>query len=82
MEKNSTTSVLDRVREVISSEEGVSLDEVTPSTVLSSLAVDSLELLGLMIALEIEFRVEIEREDLKQILTVGDAAKFIEAHKR
>ena len=82
METHSTSSVLDRVREIIAAEMNVRIEDVKPESRLSSFVADSLELLGLLVEFETQFDVNIERDDYPNILTVADAARFIEEHKR
>ena len=42
---------------------------------------DSLDLFELVMELEEEFGIEIPSEDLEQLATIGDVAKYIEEHK-
>jgi acyl carrier protein len=81
MEKNPATSVLARVRDVVSSETGVPASKLKSSTTLVSLVTDSLEMLNLIMEIEGEFALTLEEDDLKKILTIRDVAQFIEAHK-
>lgn len=45
------------------------------------LGVDSLDLFELVMELEEEFGIEIPSEDLENLITVSDVAKYIEAHQ-
>lgn len=56
--------------------------EVKKSTVLrDDLGADSLDLFELAMALEDEYGLEIETEDLESIVTVEDILAYIEDHK-
>lgn len=56
--------------------------EVKKSTVLrDDLGADSLDLFELAMALEDEYGLEIETEDLENIVTVEDILVYLEEHK-
>jgi acyl carrier protein len=56
--------------------------EVKKSTVLrDDLGADSLDLFELAMALEDEYGLEIETEDLESIVTVEDILGYLEEHK-
>jgi len=56
--------------------------EVKKSTVLrDDLGADSLDLFELAMALEDEYGLEIETEDLESIVTVEDILAYLEEHK-
>ena len=56
--------------------------EVKKSTVLrDDLGADSLDLFELAMALEDEYGLEIETEDLESIVTVEDILTYLEEHK-
>lgn len=75
----STSSIFDRVREVIADELEVSLDEVTENaSFMDDLGADSLDLVELVMRLEEEFEIEIPDEDAEKIRTVKDALNYIE----
>lgn len=61
---------------------GISKEGITAaSTFKGDLGVDSLDLFELVMELEEEFGIEIPSEDLEQLATIGDVAKYIEEHK-
>lgn len=61
---------------------GISEDGIcATSSFKEDLGVDSLDLFELVMELEEEFGVEIPSEDLEQMATVEDVAKYIEAHQ-
>ena len=59
---------LDELKEIVAEELNVSVDELTESTKF----IDDLG------AMEEKFEIEIPSEDLEKIITVGDAAKYVE----
>lgn len=61
---------------------GISEDGISAaSSFKADLGVDSLDLFELVMELEEEFGIEIPSEDLENLATVGDVAKYIEDHQ-
>ena len=72
--------MLEKMKEIIADQLGVSEDEVTlEASFKEDLDADSLDLFELAMAMEEKFDIEIPSEDLPQIRTVAEAAKYIEA---
>lgn len=70
---------LDELKEIVAEELNVSVDELTENTkFVDDLGADSLDLFQLAMAMEEKFEIEIPSEDLEKIISVGDAAKYIE----
>jgi len=72
----------DKVKSIIV--ERLSVDEKdvkNEASFIDDLGADSLDTVELVMALEEEFGLEIPDEDAEKIVTVGDAVKYIEAHK-
>jgi acyl carrier protein len=75
-------STFDKVKEIIV--ERLSVDEkdvAEEASFIDDLGADSLDTVELVMALEEEFGMEIPDEEAEKIITVGDAVKYIEAHK-
>ena len=71
---------LDELKEIVAEQLNVEVSELKEETNFSEdLGADSLDLFELAMAMEEKFNIEIPSEDLGQILTVGDAAKYIES---
>lgn len=71
--------VAQKVKSIIVELLEVDLDKVTPdASFRETLEADSLDLVELLMAFEDEFGASIPDEDVKQIVTVGDAIKYIE----
>ncbi|MDY0096634.1 MAG: acyl carrier protein [Candidatus Vecturithrix sp.] len=71
----------DKVKEIIASQLGVEITEVTPqASFVDDLGADSLDTVELVMALEEEFGIEIPDEDAENISTVNDAITYIESH--
>lgn len=71
---------MDDLKEVVAEQLNVNVAEVTEEmSFTKDLGADSLDLFELAMALEEKFDIEIPSEDLQQIQTVADAAKYIEA---
>ena len=70
---------LDELKEIVAEELNVSVDSLTESTkFIDDLGADSLDLFQLAMAMEEKFEIEIPSVDLEKIITVGDAAKYVE----
>jgi acyl carrier protein len=71
--------VAQKVKSIIVELLEVDPDKVTPdASFREALEADSLDLVELLMAFEDEFGASIPDEDVKQIVTVGDAIKYIE----
>ena len=71
--------VAQKVKDIIVELLEVEADEVTPeASFRETLEADSLDLVELLMAFEDEFGAPIPDEDVKKIVTVGDAVKYIE----
>ena len=61
---------------------GIDADSISEtSSFKEDLGVDSLDLFELVMELEEEFGIEIPSEDLENLTTVADVAKYIEDHQ-
>ena len=61
---------------------GIDADSISEtSSFKEDLGVDSLDLVELVMELEEEFGIEIPSEDLENLATVADVAKYIEDHQ-
>lgn len=71
---------MDELREIVAEQLSVNIEEVKDDkSFTNDLGADSLDLFELAMALEEKFDIEIPSEDLQQIQTVAEAAKYIEA---
>ncbi len=71
-----------KVREIISEQLGVAVNQVTPeASFIEDLGADSLDIVELVMALEEEYGMEISDEDAEKIRTVKDVVNYIESHK-
>ena len=70
--------MLDKMKEIIADQLGVSEDEVTlEASFKEDLDADSLDLFELVMALEEEYDVEIPSDDLAELNTVGDVINYL-----
>ncbi len=79
MEARTVTSILERVRALVSEETGIALVYIKADTKVSSLVSDSLELASVVVQIEDEFGIEIDGIGWRN--SVGDVVKIIEAKK-
>jgi len=71
-------SLQDRVRQLVSSQLGVDLDEiVTDARILDDLGADSLDVVELVMALEEAFDIVVPDEDVEAMLTIGDVESYV-----
>ncbi len=70
--------MLEKMKEIIAEQLSVSEDEIDLDTSFKEdLGADSLDLFELTMALEEEYDIEIEPEELEQIETVGDVIEYL-----
>ena len=70
--------MLEKMKELIADQLGVSEDEVTlEASFKEDLDADSLDLFELVMALEEEYDVEIPSDDLAELNTVGDVINYL-----
>lgn len=70
--------VLERIQEIVSVQFDVKKDEINKDTSFQDdLNADSLDLVELIMAIEDEFDLEVEDEDMEGISTVGDVVEYI-----
>jgi acyl carrier protein len=78
-----STSIEDRVKQIIVEQLGVDASEVTPQAhFVNDLGADSLDTVELVMALEEEFDTEIPDEQAEKIQTVGQAVDYIKTHAK
>lgn len=66
-----------KIREIIANRLNRSIEEITDSArFIEDLGADSLDLTELLMTLEEEFNIQLD-DDANQIVTVGDAIKYI-----
>ena len=74
--------VFDQVRDMIASQLQVDAATITPeSRLVEDLKADSANVMVMILELENLFGIEVEDEVILNLKTVGDVAKYIEAHK-
>ena len=72
--------MFDRVSEIITDYvQRDDLDITLETDVLSDLGINSLELVELVCAFEMEFDLDIPEKDIRQFMTVDDIVRYLEA---
>lgn len=62
---------------IIAEQLGIGESEIKEDTVFADLGADSLDLFQIISALEEEFNMEFDNEDVEKIKTVGDAIEYV-----
>lgn len=72
----SDEQVLGTLREVLAAFH-VDGADVTPEASFEALGLDSLDIVELSVKVEDAYGIDIEEDDLKEVVTVGDAARLV-----
>lgn len=71
--------MFDKVKELLVEELSVNADDVTMEAELENdLGINSLELADLVFLCEERFSIEIDDDEIKDLVTVGDVVKYME----
>ena len=74
--------IFETVRELLAYQLEVSPESITPETdIFEDLGADSLDAVELNMAIEEALGVSIPDEELKNVKTVGDIVRYLEAHQ-
>ena len=74
--------VFQQIRHMIASQLQVDAATITPeSRLVEDLKADSANIMVMILELENQFGIEVEDEVILSLKTVGDVAKYIEAHQ-
>lgn len=69
---------LEQIRKILAEQFSMNEDDITMDTSFTEdIGADSLDLVELVMALEQEFDIEIDDEEVENIKTVGDAVRYI-----
>ena len=71
------TNLENKVFKIISDSLGIVQNEIKLDSKIEELSEDSIQLFGLIMAFENEFKAKVQYEDLIKIETVGDIIKYI-----
>jgi acyl carrier protein len=72
-----------RLKQIVMDQLGVDESEVVPhASLVEDLNADSLDLVEFIMSVEETFKIEISDEDAEQLMTVGEAQAFLQAHGR
>ena len=71
--------IVEIIRSFLPEDTFVTDDEITEDTVLrADLAMNSLDLMGLISKIEDEYQIEIQDRDITKIQTVGDIIRYLD----
>ena len=80
-EKNMTT--FEKVKKIVAEKLGVPEEKVTESAAfVNDLGADSLDVVEFVMEVEKEFDITIPDDAAAKLVTVGDAVKYIDEHKK
>lgn len=74
-------NTIETLQQAIKKELGRDLGALTPDTTFEELALDSLDVVQMIMAIEEAFEIEIDDEDVESLKTVGQLLDYIEARK-
>ena len=78
-----TVNIEEKVKKIVSEKLGVDESKVTKeASFVNDLGADSLDIVEFVMAVEKEFKISIPDEAAIQLVTVGDAIKYIEDHAK
>ena len=69
--------LLDTIRETLSIREG----EISLQTPINRIIRDSIDMVELVAVLSDRYQIAIDPDELRRIKTVGDIARYVEAHR-
>ena len=74
--------MLEKIKEIAADSLGADVNTMTAETSFKEdLGADSLDLFEMVMALEEEFEVEIPKEDLENIKTIGDVENYLQSRQ-
>lgn len=70
------------VQRIISREMAIKPNRITPKATLVGLGIDSLDFIGIVVALETEFNLYISDKEAQKFVTVQDVLNYIEQYTK
>lgn len=72
--------VLDKIKDMLEKQLGIDKSKITEdSDIIKDIGADSLDIVEFLMDAENEWGITIEEEDVKDLHTIGDVVKYIEA---
>lgn len=72
-------SITEKVKQIVADQLELDAENLSMDTTFEEIDADSLDIVELVMALEEEFELEISDDEIENIKSVGDIAKYIEA---
>ena len=70
----------EKIAEIIADQLSVSVDEITMDTdIMDEFGADSLDMMEMIMAIEEEYGVEVDMENVENIKTIGDVIEYLNA---
>ena len=71
--------MFEEIKNILVEEFSIDEDKITPEAeFVNDLGINSLELADLVLLCEEKFNIEIDDEDLRELITVGDVVNYLE----
>ena len=72
--------MFEKIAEIIADQLSVSVDEITMDTdIMDEFGADSLDMMEMIMAIEEEYGVEVDMENVENIKTIGDVIEYLNA---
>ena len=72
--------MFEKIAEIIADQLSVSVNEITMDTdIMDEFGADSLDMMEMIMAIEDEYGVEVDMENVENIKTIGDVIKYLNA---
>jgi len=71
--------VFDKLKDIIKSDLGFEIDDLTLDSTLEDMGADSLDAVELIMAIEEEYDIEIAEDDAMQFTSLGNIVSYIES---
>ena len=79
MQINGGLTMFENLKKILVSELALNADDITmEAELVNDLGINSLELADLVLLCEEKFNIEIDDDDLRELITVGDVVNYLE----
>jgi acyl carrier protein len=73
-------TILEKVKKAVAEQLEIDVNGISEqNSLIGDLRADSLDIVQMLIAMESEFGIEFQDDEIKELKTVGDVAKFLQS---